>query len=40
MLQIKRLSECTLKEAVRAWNAGFEGYYFPIQLTIESFLDR
>ncbi|MCX8001964.1 MAG: GNAT family N-acetyltransferase [Anoxybacillus mongoliensis] len=40
MLQIKRLSECTLEEAVRAWNAGFEGYYFPIQLTIESFLYR
>jgi len=40
MLQIKRLSECTLEEAVRAWNAGFEGYYFPIQLTIESFLHR
>lgn len=40
MLQIKRLSECTLEEAVRAWNAGFEGYYFPIQLTLESFLQR
>ncbi|ANB61584.1 GNAT family N-acetyltransferase [Anoxybacteroides amylolyticum] len=40
MLQIKRLAECTLEEAVRAWNAGFEGYYFPIQLTIESFLHR
>lgn len=40
MLQIKRLSECTLEEAVRAWNAGFEGYYFPMQLTIESFLHR
>ncbi|WP_297991908.1 GNAT family N-acetyltransferase [Anoxybacillus sp.] len=40
MLQIKRLSECTLEEAVRAWNAGFEGYYVPIQLTIESFLQR
>ncbi|WP_163152145.1 hypothetical protein [Anoxybacillus sp. MB8] len=24
MLQIKRLSECTLEEAVRAWNAGFK----------------
>ena len=26
MIKIKRLIECTIAEAVKAWNEGFEGY--------------
>jgi GNAT superfamily N-acetyltransferase len=40
MLHIKRLSQCTLEEAVTAWNTGFEGYYFDATMTVERFLER
>jgi GNAT superfamily N-acetyltransferase len=40
MIQIKRLAECTLEEGVRAWNVGFEGYYFDATTTVENFLNR
>ncbi len=37
---IKKLSQCTLDEALKAWNDGFEGYFVPIQLNAEAFLNR
>jgi GNAT superfamily N-acetyltransferase len=40
MLMIKRLSECTLEEATKAWNRGFEGYYFDATSTVERFTHR
>ncbi|WP_027409396.1 GNAT family N-acetyltransferase [Anoxybacteroides tepidamans] len=39
-LKIKRLSECTFEEAVKAWNAGFEGYYFDATTTVDNFVKR
>jgi ribosomal protein S18 acetylase RimI-like enzyme len=40
MLTIKRLSECTFEEATKAWNRGFEGYYFDAAATVERFTHR
>jgi GNAT superfamily N-acetyltransferase len=40
MITIKRLSQCTLEEALTAWNKGFEGYYFDMTLSLESFFNR
>lgn len=40
MLEIKRLSECTIDEGVKAWNVGFEGYYFDATTTPENFVNR
>ncbi|MFD2444693.1 GNAT family N-acetyltransferase [Bacillus sp. CGMCC 1.16607] len=40
MIQIKRLSECTLEEGVKAWNVGFEGYYFDATTSVENFVNR
>jgi GNAT superfamily N-acetyltransferase len=40
MLEIKRLSECTIDEGVKAWNVGFEGYYFDATTTAENFVNR
>lgn len=40
MLEIKRLADCTLKEALAAWNAGFEGYFADMTMTYEAFLRR
>ncbi|MHC0036341.1 GNAT family N-acetyltransferase [Pseudoneobacillus sp. C159] len=40
MIQIKRLAECTLEEGVKAWNVGFEGYFFDATTTVENFLNR
>lgn len=40
MLEIKRLSECSIDEAVTAWNVGFEGYYFDMTTTAENFVNR
>jgi len=40
MLTIKRLSECTWEEATKAWNRGFEGYYFDATSTVERFAHR
>jgi GNAT superfamily N-acetyltransferase len=40
MITIKRLSECTFDEATRAWNRGFEGYYFDATATVERFTHR
>ncbi|NDI34474.1 GNAT family N-acetyltransferase [Chengkuizengella sediminis] len=40
MITFKRLSECSLEDALHAWNSGFTGYYLDVQLTMESFLKR
>jgi ribosomal protein S18 acetylase RimI-like enzyme len=40
VLRIKRLKDCTITEAVEAWNIGFEGYYFDLTMTTEKFLAR
>ena len=40
MVQIKTLSECTLEQAVEAWNKGFEGYHFDMTTTPEAFAKR
>ncbi|WP_068614863.1 GNAT family N-acetyltransferase [Paenibacillus tuaregi] len=39
-MEIRRLSACTLEEAVQAWNDGFEGYYFNATTTPEAFIKR
>lgn len=39
-MKIKRLSQCTLEEALTAWNRGFEGYLVPIKMDIQSFVNR
>ncbi|MFE8702944.1 GNAT family N-acetyltransferase [Cytobacillus sp. FJAT-54145] len=40
MVEIKRLAECTLEEAVEAWNLGFEGYFFDMKITVDQFVNR
>ncbi|MGM7683432.1 GNAT family N-acetyltransferase [Cytobacillus sp. Hm23] len=40
MITIKRLTECSLQDAVTAWNEGFTGYFTDAQMTIDSFLNR
>ncbi|MFS0861824.1 GNAT family N-acetyltransferase [Fredinandcohnia sp. 179-A 10B2 NHS] len=40
MITIKRLSDCTLEDAVYAWNRGFEGYYFTMNTTVDLFTRR
>jgi GNAT superfamily N-acetyltransferase len=40
MLEIKRLAECSIEEGVKAWNVGFEGYYFDATTNAESFVNR
>ncbi len=40
MVEIKRLKECPLDKAVRAWNTGFEGYYFNMTMNADAFTTR
>ncbi|WP_404462028.1 GNAT family N-acetyltransferase [Sutcliffiella horikoshii] len=40
MYQIKRLSECTLVQALEAWNKGFEGYFFDATMDVDRFAAR
>ncbi|MCP2033740.1 GNAT superfamily N-acetyltransferase [Planomicrobium sp. HSC-17F08] len=40
MLEIKRMSECTIEECVEAWNKGFEGYVFDMTTTPVAFAKR
>jgi GNAT superfamily N-acetyltransferase len=37
---IKKLSECTLNEALAAWNTGFEGYFFDATMDVDRFAAR
>ncbi|USG65497.1 GNAT family N-acetyltransferase [Brevibacillus ruminantium] len=39
-ISIKRFPECTLAEITEAWNRGFEGYFFPITMTVDSLTQR
>ena len=39
-MKIKRLSQCTLEEALTAWNKGFEGYIVPIKMDLQAFVNR
>lgn len=39
-LTVKRLSECTLNQAIEVWNKGFEDYYVQIVMTVDAFLAR
>ncbi|RIX47071.1 GNAT family N-acetyltransferase [Paenibacillus nanensis] len=36
----KRLNECTLDEAVQAWNLGFAEYYVDLTMTTQRFIQR
>jgi len=40
MIEVKRLKDCTIEEGVKAWNVGFEGYYFDATTTPEVFTNR
>ncbi|XKE94140.1 GNAT family N-acetyltransferase [Metaplanococcus flavidus] len=40
MVEIRRLSECTVEQGVEAWNKGFEGYPFDMTTTPEAFEKR
>jgi GNAT superfamily N-acetyltransferase len=40
MIEVKRLKDCTIEEGVKAWNVGFEGYYFDATTTSENFITR
>lgn len=40
MVEIRRLSECTVEQGVGAWNKGFEGYHFDMTTTPEAFEKR
>ncbi|CAM5797511.1 MULTISPECIES: GNAT family N-acetyltransferase [Brevibacillus] len=39
-ISIKRFPECTLSEITEAWNRGFEGYFFPVNMTVENMIQR
>jgi GNAT superfamily N-acetyltransferase len=39
-VRIKRMSECTLNEALQAWNEGFKGYFANVTMTLDGFLAR
>ncbi|MGG1677114.1 GNAT family N-acetyltransferase [Neobacillus sp. NRS-1170] len=39
-ISLKKLTECTIQEAVTAWNRGFEGYFVQIEMTPEHFFNR
>ncbi|QRG67458.1 GNAT family N-acetyltransferase [Brevibacillus choshinensis] len=40
MITIKRMSDCTFAEVTKAWNRGFEGYFFPVAMTEEMLVQR
>lgn len=40
MVEIRRLAECTIEQAVVAWNKGFEGYHFDMTTTPDAFKKR
>ncbi|MDF2721116.1 MAG: hypothetical protein K0Q59_791 [Paenibacillus sp.] len=39
-IEIKRLEDCTFKQAVELWNGGFSGYYSDMSTTMEKFVPR
>lgn len=40
LITIKRMSDCTIAEITKAWNRGFEGYFFPVSMTEENIVQR
>ncbi|MBY0122805.1 GNAT family N-acetyltransferase [Bacillus sp. S/N-304-OC-R1] len=40
MIVVKRLKDCTIEEGVKAWNTGFEGYYFDATTSPDRFINR
>jgi hypothetical protein len=36
-VEIRRLADCTFRQAVELWNLGFAGYYSDMSTTIEKF---
>lgn len=40
MITFKRVKECTVDEAVEAYNRGFEGYFFDQSKTADSFVSK
>ncbi|MED1201762.1 GNAT family N-acetyltransferase [Heyndrickxia acidicola] len=40
MITIRPLNNCRLDQILKAWNKGFEGYFVPINMTLDSFLSR
>lgn len=40
MITIKRMSDCTFAEVTKAWNRGFEGYFFPVAMSEEMLVQR
>lgn len=39
-ITVKRLTECTIQDAITAWNRGFEGYFVQMDMTPELFFNR
>ncbi|KIO70563.1 GNAT family N-acetyltransferase [Caldibacillus thermoamylovorans] len=39
MVKVKKLKDCTITDAVNAWNAGFEGYSIDVKMTADRFLE-
>lgn len=40
MYQIRKLTDCTLNQALQAWNMGFEGYFFDAKMDVDRFTAR
>ncbi|GAA3407083.1 GNAT family N-acetyltransferase [Paenibacillus hodogayensis] len=39
-IEIRRLADCTFRQAVELWNLGFSGYYSDMSVTLEQFVTR
>lgn len=39
-VEIRRLADCTFRQAVELWNLGFAGYYSDMSTTMEKFVPR
>jgi GNAT superfamily N-acetyltransferase len=40
MIEIRRLSECTWKDAVSVWNEGFQDYFTDVKMNVDTFTAR
>ena len=40
MIEIRRMSECTWKEAVGVWNEGFQDYFADVKMDADTFTAR
>ncbi|WML48020.1 GNAT family N-acetyltransferase [Neobacillus sp. PS3-34] len=39
-IKFKRLVDCIIQESVNVWNRGFEGYFVPIDMSADMFVQR